>query len=67
MTVQQKKQSSGYITLLTLVAALGGMLFGWDTAVISGTVSSLDGYFIAPLGLGEYEANSLLGLSLIHI
>ena len=61
MTVQQKKQSSGYITLLTLVAALGGMLFGWDTAVISGTVSSLDGYFIAPLGLGEYEANSLLG------
>ncbi|WP_286272896.1 D-xylose transporter XylE [Thalassotalea hakodatensis] len=61
MTNQQDNQSSGYITLLTLVAALGGMLFGWDTAVISGTVSSLDAFFIAPLGLAEYEANSLLG------
>lgn len=61
MTIQQNNQSSSYITLLTLVAALGGMLFGWDTAVISGTVSSLDAYFIAPLGLAEYEANSLLG------
>lgn len=61
MTVQQNKQSSGYITLLTLVAALGGMLFGWDTAVISGTVSSLEAFFIAPLGLDEYGANSLLG------
>ncbi|WOH39539.1 D-xylose transporter XylE [Thalassotalea fonticola] len=58
---QQNNQSSSYITLLTLVAALGGMLFGWDTAVISGTVSSLDAYFIAPLGLDEYESNSLLG------
>lgn len=61
MTNQQNKQSSSYITLLTLVAALGGMLFGWDTAVISGTVSSLNAYFIAPLGLDEFDANSLLG------
>ena len=61
MTVQQNKQSSGYITLLTLVAALGGMLFGWDTAVISGTVSSLEAFFITPLGLDEYGSNSLLG------
>lgn len=61
MATQQNTQSSSYITMLTIVAALGGMLFGWDTAVISGTVSSLDSYFISPLGLGEYEANSLLG------
>ncbi len=59
--MQEENKCSNYITLLTLVAALGGMLFGWDTAVISGTVSSLDAYFITPLGLAEYEANSLLG------
>ncbi len=51
----------GYLNLLTLVAALGGLLFGYDTAVISGTVSSLDAFFIQPLGLSENEANSLLG------
>jgi SP family arabinose:H+ symporter-like MFS transporter len=33
------KQSSIYLYLVCLVAALGGFLFGFDTAVISGTVS----------------------------
>ena len=35
---------------LTLVATLGGLLFGYDTAVISGTVKYLDLNFVAPLG-----------------
>src|ERR1700753_2973257 len=46
---------------LTFVATLGGLLFGWDTAVISGAVSSIDAYFIDPLGLPETARNSLSG------
>ena len=37
------------------------MLFGYDTAVISGTVGSLENFFITPLGLAETAANSKLG------
>ena len=33
--------SLGYVVLLTLVAALGGLLFGYDTAVISGAIGFL--------------------------
>src|SRR6185437_7400633 len=33
------KKSNTYLYLVCLVAALGGFLFGFDTAVISGTVS----------------------------
>jgi len=46
---------------LTFVATLGGLLFGYDTAVISGAVSSIDAYFINPLGLPETARNSLSG------
>jgi len=47
---------------LTLVATLGGLLFGYDTAVISGTVSALEDFFVLPFDLGETAANSRLGL-----
>ncbi len=35
-----KSRRSVYVS--TLVAALGGLLFGFDTAVISGTVGTLE-------------------------
>src|SRR5215510_6346293 len=46
---------------LTFVATLGGLLFGYDTAVISGAVSSIDAYFIIPLGWSETAQSSLSG------
>jgi SP family xylose:H+ symportor-like MFS transporter len=53
--------NTSYLLKLTLVATLGGLLFGYDTAVISGTVSSLESFFVLPFGLGEMEANARLG------
>lgn len=55
------KQNKFYIIAITIVATLGGLLFGYDTAVISGTVGSLDAFFIQPMGLSETAANSQLG------
>ena len=52
---------SGYLLKLTLVATLGGLLFGYDTGVISGTVSSLDSFFVIPKGLSETAANAFKG------
>ena len=56
-----KKPNRTYLLKLTLVATLGGLLFGYDTAVISGTVSSLEHFFVLPFGLSETAASSKLG------
>jgi MFS transporter, SP family, arabinose:H+ symporter len=48
ITAQNKISSSGsilYVTVISVVAALGGFLFGFDTAVISGALSPLINYF----------------------
>ena len=53
--------SNGYLIKLTLVATLGGLLFGYDTGVISGTVGSLESFFVNPKGLSEFESSRLTG------
>ena len=52
---------SKYLLKLTMVATLGGLLFGYDTGVISGTVGSLESYFVIPKGLSENAANAFKG------
>ena len=53
--------NKSYLLRLTLVATLGGLLFGYDTGVIAGTVGSLDAFFIEHKGLDELAASSLKG------
>jgi SP family xylose:H+ symportor-like MFS transporter len=58
---KESETNTSLIIGLTFVATLGGLLFGYDTAVISGAVTSIDAYFINPLGLEETARNSLSG------
>ncbi|MCD8042676.1 MAG: sugar porter family MFS transporter [Tannerellaceae bacterium] len=52
----------GYIAFLSIVAALGGFLFGYDTAVISGTIAQVAGQFgLTTIQSGWYVGCALIG------
>ncbi|MGA3267264.1 MAG: sugar porter family MFS transporter [Verrucomicrobiota bacterium] len=51
----------GYILLITLVAAGGGFLFGYDTAVVSGAIGFLTKHFQLSANLTGWAASSLVG------
>ena len=53
---------NAYLLRSTVVAALGGLLFGFDTAVIAGTTSGLTvAYQLTKASLGTTVASALLG------
>jgi MFS transporter, SP family, arabinose:H+ symporter len=53
---------NGFLLRSTIVAALGGLLFGFDTAVISGATHALKLlYQLSDLGLGVTVASALAG------
>ena len=60
-----KSYNSAYIIGITLVATLGGLLFGYDTAVISGAEKSIQHNLIEPLGLGAFAHGATVSSALI--
>lgn len=53
---------NAYLLRSTVVAALGGLLFGFDTAVIAGTTAGLTAaYHLTQASLGTTVASALLG------
>lgn len=56
------KNNIGYVAFLSIVAALGGFLFGYDTAVISGTISKVAAQFgLDSMQSGWYVGSALVG------
>lgn len=53
--------NKSYLFKLTIVATLGGLLFGYDTGVISGTISALENQFVIPKGMSENAASAFQG------
>ena len=52
----------GYVIFMTIVAALGGILFGYDTAVISGTTEMVKNQFaLSDMREGWYVGCALIG------
>ncbi len=60
--MKTKQNITSYVFFLATVAALGGFLFGYDTAVISGTVSQVTSQFgLTTLQSGWYVGCALIG------
>lgn len=53
-------KSFTYVAFLAVIAALGGFLFGYDTAVVSGTVRSVSAQF----GLNDLQTGWYVGCAL---
>lgn len=53
---------AGYVVGICVVAALGGLLFGYDTAVINGAIGFLEAHFqLTPALKGWASSSALLG------
>lgn len=62
MEKTKKDYHLGYLLFISMVGALGGFLFGYDTAVISGTISQVcDQFGLDTAGQGWYVSSALVG------
>ena len=60
--MKDNSSNLGYVVFLSLVAALGGILFGYDTAVISGTTADVSRQFaLSEMSKGWYVGCALVG------
>lgn len=60
--VKKQDKNINYLLFLSVVAAIGGFLFGYDTAVISGTISQVTTQFVLSVsGQGWYVGCALIG------
>ena len=58
----KQKNTSSYVIFMAVVAAIGGILFGYDTAVISGTTEIVKSQFVlSDAGEGWYVGCALIG------
>jgi SP family xylose:H+ symportor-like MFS transporter len=60
-----KQYNSVYVFGITLVATIGGLLFGYDTAVISGAEKSIQAFLIEPLQLSTFIHGATVSSALI--
>lgn len=61
------ESSQGLVTRLALIAAIGGLLFGYDSAVIAAIGTPVDIHFIAPRHLSATAASSLSGMVVVAV
>lgn len=60
--MKDSSSNFGYVLFLAFVAALGGILFGYDTAVISGTTADVTSQFaLSEMSKGWYVGCALVG------
>ncbi len=60
--LRDRSDNMAYLVFLCLVAALGGILFGYDTAVISGTTADVSAQFgLDDISKGWYVGCALIG------
>ncbi|WP_162053471.1 D-xylose transporter XylE [Pontibacter pamirensis] len=67
--IKNEKETAGqnipYIAGITLIATLGGLLFGYDTAVISGAERSVQIFLVDRLGLSTWVHGATISSALI--
>lgn len=63
--VKGSEHNMPFVIGITLIATLGGLLFGYDTAVISGAEKSVQNYLITSQGLSTWVHGATISSALI--